>query len=115
MQTTRSSWVSGAPCVSDRVRGVHDARVVFVVTGVTDYYWAGGMRRGQVNAERAGEAGGPSDPGGVYGIAGSTGAGGPSGRAGVYGIAGSTGAGGPAGRAGSSDITKIAAAGLFFW
>ena len=37
------------------------------------------------------------------------------GRAGVYGIAVPTEAGGPTGRAGSSDITKIAAAGLFFW
>lgn len=72
--------------------GVHDVRVVFVATGVA----AGPAELGEAwwNSERPGDSGG---------------------RAGVYGIAVPTEAGGPTGRAGSSDITKIAAAGLFFW
>ncbi len=72
--------------------GVHDVRVVFVATGVA----AGPAEFGEAwwNSERTGDSGG---------------------RAGVYRIAVPTGAGGPTGRAGSSDITKIAAAGLFFW
>lgn len=70
----------------------HDVRVVFVATGVA----AGPAELGEAwwNSERPGDSGG---------------------RAGVYGIAVPTEAGGPTGRAGSSDITKIAAAGLFFW
>ena len=87
------SWVSGAPRSAWQGRaGVHDVRVVFVATGVAaepaelgEAWW---------NSERPGGSGG---------------------RAGVYGIAVPTEAGGPTGSAGSSDITKIAAAGLFFW
>ena len=78
-------------CLTGRA-GVHDVRVVFVATGVA----AGPAELGEAwrNSERPGDSGG---------------------RAGVYGIAVPTEAGGPTGRAGSSDITKIAAAGLFFW
>lgn len=93
MRKTRVSWVSGAPISAWQGRaGVHDVQVVFVATGVA----AGPAELGEAwwNSERPGDSGG---------------------RAGVYGIAVPTEAGGPTGRAGSSDITKIAAAGLFFW
>ena len=93
MRKTRVSWVSGAPLSAWQGRaGVHDVRVVFVATGVA------------AEPAELGEAGWNSErPGGS------------GGRAGVYGIAVPTEAGGPTGSAGSSDITKIAAAGFFFW
>ena len=86
MRKTRVSWVSGAPCLLDR--------------GAPGSMMCGSILLQRVllpsrrNSERTGDSGG---------------------RAGVYGIAVPTEAGGPTGRAGSSDITKIAAAGLFFW
>ena len=97
MRKTRVSWVSGAPLSAWQGRaGVHDVRVVFVVMGVLLGWlpFTAELEEAWWNSERPGDSGG---------------------RAGVYGIAVPTEAGGLARLAGSSDITKIAAAGLFFW
>ena len=97
MRKTRVSWVSGAPLSAWQGRAVvYDVRVVFVVMGVLlgCLPFTAELEEAWWNSERPGDSGG---------------------RAGVYGIAVPTEAGGPTGRAGSSDITKIAAAGLFFW
>ena len=86
MRKTRVSWVSGAPCLLGMGAPGSMMCGSFLLQRV--------MLPGRLNSERPGDSGG---------------------RAGVYGIAVPTAAGGPTGRAGSSDITKIAAAGLFFW
>ena len=94
MRKARVSWVSGAPCLLGRgAPGSMMCGSFFLqrvlLPGRRDSVRPGGIRRGL------------APPAG--------------GRAVVYGFAVPTEAGGPTGRAGSSDITKIAAAGLFFW